>query len=67
MPLDADPHLGGGERLVVDPADLAAVERVSEVGAEPFDVEVVDAASDLLVDGEADADRRVLDLWMAAR
>ena len=40
---DADPHLGGGERLVVDAADLGAVERVREVGAELLDVEVVDA------------------------
>ena len=64
VPFDPDPHLGGGERLVVDAADLGAVERVREVGAELLDVEVVDAAADLLVDGEADADRRVLDLGM---
>ena len=61
---DADPHLGGGEGLVVDPADLGAVERVREVGAEPLDVEVVDAPADLLVDGEADADRCMVDVGM---
>ena len=62
--LDPDPDLRRGERLVVDAADLRAVERVREVGAELLDVEVVDAAADLLVDGEADPDRRMLDLGM---
>jgi hypothetical protein len=61
-PFDADAHLRRGERLVVDPSHLGAVERVAEVGAELVDVEVVDATSHLLVDGEADANRRVLDL-----
>ena len=62
--LDADAHVGGREVLVVDPADLRAVERVGKVRAERFDVEVVDASPDLLVDREADANRRVLDLRM---
>src|SRR5919197_1296114 len=41
--LDADAHLRRGERLVVDPADLGAVERVGEVRTERVEVEVVDA------------------------
>ena len=59
---DPDADLGGGERLVVDPADLRAVERVGEVGAEVVDLEMVDTPANLLVDGEAHADRSVLDL-----
>ena len=62
MALHAYAHLGRGERLVVDAPDLRSVERVREVRAKCRDVEVVDAASDLFVDREADADRRVLDL-----
>jgi hypothetical protein len=65
MAADADTHLGCGERLVVDPPDLGAVQRVGEVRSECVDVEVLDAAADLLVHGEADADRRVLDLRVA--
>ena len=43
--------------LVLDLADDRAVERVREVGAERLEVEVVDAAPDLLVDGERDPRR----------
>ena len=53
------------ERLRLDLAQLRAVERVGVAGAEALDVEMVGAARDLLVDGEADADRRVLELGMA--
>ena len=55
--LDPDPYLGGRERLVIDAADLRAVERVREVGAELLDVEVGDPTPHFLVGGEADADR----------
>src|SRR5262249_58049651 len=61
---DPHTHLGRGEVLVVDPTDLRSVERVREVRAERLDVEMVDATADLLVDREADLDRRVLDLRM---
>ena len=60
--LDPDAYLGGRERLVVDAADLRAVERVREVGAELLDVEVGDPTPHFLVDGEADTDGSVLDL-----
>ena len=53
--LDLDPHLRRRERLVVDAPDLGPVERVREVGTERLDVEVVDAPSDLFVDGEPQA------------
>src|SRR5882724_537642 len=60
--LDPDADLRSREGLVVDTTDLRAVEGVREVRAEFLDVEVLDAAPDFLVDGEADADRSVLDL-----
>ena len=51
-------------RLVLDLADDRAVERVREVGPEGLEVEVVDAAPDLLVDGEPDARARARHLGM---
>src|SRR2546428_14153572 len=62
--LDPDAHLGRRERLVVDASNLGTVQRVREVGAELLDVEVVDPAPHFLVDGEGDADGRMLDLRM---
>ena len=44
------------EILVFQFALHAAVDRVGEVGPECLDVEVIDAASDLLIGREADAD-----------
>ena len=57
----ADRHDGqvGGERLAVDLARAAAVERVADHGAEFLQIDVIDAVADLLVAGEADADRAV--------
>ena len=59
-----DRHHGqvGGERLAVDLAGAAAVERVADHGAELLQIDVIDAVADLLVAGEADADRAVRDL-----
>ena len=61
---DRHGHLRRVERLGLDLAQLGAVERVGVAGAEALDVEVVSSARDLLVDREADADRRVLELGM---
>ena len=62
--LDADAELRRRESLLVDLPHLRAVERVGEVRAELLDVEMFHPPADLLVDGEADTDRRVLDLRM---
>ena len=56
---DRDDDLRRVERLGLDLAGRGAVERVRELGAEALEVEVVGTARDLLVDREADADRRV--------
>ena len=56
---EGDRQLDGGERLVLDLADLGSVERVGEVGAEALEVEVVGAVADLLVRRETDAGGRV--------
>ena len=56
---DRDVDLRRVERLGLDLAGRGAVERVGELGAEALEVEVVGAAGDLLVDREADANRRV--------
>ncbi len=45
-------------------AGALAVHRVGEIGAELFQVDLVDAAADLLVRREQDFDRAVLDLGM---
>ena len=58
-PADRDPHRRGREGLDLELAQLAAVERVRDVGAERFEVEVLGAVADLLVDRERDADRRL--------
>ncbi len=50
------------EVLVLQFAFHAAVDRIGEVGAERCDVEEIDAAADLLVGGEADADFAVFHL-----
>ena len=60
--LDADDGLVGGEALEDDLAALGAVEGVGDVGREVAREVGVDAAADLLVGGEGDADRAVRDL-----
>ena len=62
--LDVDPGARGVEVLVLQLALHAAVHGVGEVGAERRDVEVIDAATHLLVGREADADLAVFDLGM---
>ena len=54
----------GREALGLDLAAAAAVHRVGAARAEPRDVEILRAASDLLVRRERDADRAVRDLRM---
>ena len=56
---DRDDDLRRVERLGLDLAGRGAVERVRELGSEALQVEVLGSARDLLVDREADADRRV--------
>ena len=60
--LDGDGGAVGGEGLVLDIPGGFAVHRVGEIGAELFQVDLVDAAADLLVGREQDLDRAVLDL-----
>ena len=65
MDVDAarrDDRQVGGKRFDVDLACAAAVERVADDGAELLQIDVIDAVADLLVAGEADADRAVRDL-----
>ena len=59
---DRDRHLGGVEGLRLDLSQLGAVERVRELGSVALELEMVGAAGDLLVDGEADANRSVLEV-----
>ena len=56
---DLDHGEVGGERFHVDLADAAAVQGVADHGAELLQVDVIDAVADLLIAGEADADRAV--------
>src|SRR5262245_9284465 len=51
---DRDRDAIGRERLVLDRAGGLAVDRVSEIGAEFFQIDLVDAAPDLLVRSEQD-------------
>ena len=60
--LDGDGGAVGGKRLVFDVAGGFAVHRIGEVGAELFQVDLVDAAADLFVRREQDLDGAVLDL-----
>ena len=59
---DGDGGAVGRKRLVLDIPRGFAVHRVGEIGAELFQVDLVDAAADLLVGREQDLDRAVLDL-----
>ena len=56
--MDGHAHRRSGERLHLELAEIRAVERVGDVGAERVEVEVLGAATDLLVDREGDANRR---------
>jgi hypothetical protein len=62
-----EPHarLERRERLVLDLARGAAVERVRDLRPERLEVDVVDAVTDLLVRGEHDAHRAARDLGVA--
>jgi len=53
------------EGFVLDIAGGLTVDRVGEIGAELFQVNLVDAAADFLVRGEQDPDRAVLDMRIA--
>ena len=61
-PLDGDGGAVGGKGLVLDIPCGLAVDRVGEVGAELFQVDLVDAAADFLVGREQDFDGAMLDL-----
>ena len=61
-PLDRDRHLDGAERLVLELAELRAVDRVGAERAEPLDVEQRGALADLLVGRERDPQRRARQL-----
>ena len=52
----------GGEGLIFDLAGAFAVDRIGELGAEFFQVRLVDAAADLFIGREQDLDGAVLDL-----
>ncbi len=57
-PFDREHELVGGERLRLELAEPRPVEGVGEVRAECLEVEVVGAATHLLVHGEGDSERR---------
>ena len=59
---DGDGGAVGREGLVLDIAGGFAVDGVGEIGAELLQVDLVDAAADLLVGREQDLDGAVLDL-----
>ena len=52
----------GGKGLHVDLVAAVAVERVADHGADLADIDVLHAAADFFVAGEAEADRPVDDL-----
>ncbi len=60
--LDGDGGAIGGKGLVFDMTGGFAIHRIGEIGAELVQVDLVDAPADLLVGGEQDLDRAVLDL-----
>ena len=60
--LDGDGGAVGRECLILDMARGLAVDGVGEVGAELFQIDLVDAAADFLVGREQDFDGAVLDL-----
>ena len=62
--LDVDLGRCGIEVLELQFADLAAVHRIGVVRAEAGDIELHDAATDLLVGGEADLDGPMLEFGM---
>ena len=66
-PANRHAHRLGGERLDLELAEPGAVERVRDVGAERVEVEVLGAATHLLVDRERDADRRARPLAVLGR
>ena len=59
---DRDGDAIGGEGFVLDIAGGFAVDRVGEIGAELFQVGLVDAAADLFIGREQDFDGAMLDL-----
>ncbi len=63
-PRDGHPGQVGRERLDVDFVAPLAVERVTDVGAQLGQVDVIDAVADFLIAGEADPQQSVLDLRM---
>ena len=65
--LDGDGGAIGREGFVLDMARGLAVDGVGEIGAELFQIGLVDAAADLLVGREQDLDGAVLDLGMRRR
>ena len=65
--VDGDDRLGAGEGLVLELAHGRAVQRVGAPGPEALDVEVRGALADLLVGGEADAQRRARQLGMCGQ
>ena len=64
----ANCHCGqvGGEGFHVDQVAAHAVERIAGDGADFRQIEVIDAVADLLVAGEANSQRPMLDLRMFA-
>jgi hypothetical protein len=61
---DGDGGGVSGEGLVLDIPRGLAIDGVGEIGAELFQVGLVDAAADFLVGREQDLDGTVFDLWM---
>ena len=62
LPLKGDGSGARAPRFVADLAELFAVDRVGELGAESLDVKLVDAGSDFFIRREGDRDRAVFDL-----
>ena len=63
---DGDGGAISGESLVLDIARGFAIDGVGEIGAEFFQVDLVDAAPDFLVGREQDFDGAMLDLRIVA-
>ena len=56
---DFDEGFGGVEGLILIPAQVIAVDRIGKLCAEPFQIQVLRKAANLLVGGEGDADAPV--------
>ncbi len=67
LALERDRRRARAPRFIADLAELSAVNGVSDLRAEAFDVKLLDARADFFVRSESDRDRSVFDLRILAQ